>query len=68
LLPSIKIETLSFCIRLNGIIYYKDLGLIKHVDSSREVSYRFTANRFDWSKWSNYYGENSSAGLIVPMK
>jgi len=54
--------------RLNGIIYYKDLGLIKHVDSGGEVSYRFTANRFDWSKWSNYYTENNSAGLIVPMK
>ena len=32
-----------------------------------EVSYRMTANRFDWSKWSNLYTGNST-GMIVPLK
>jgi hypothetical protein len=32
-----------------------------------EVSYRFTANRFDWRGWSNYYiGETT--GMMVPRK
>ena len=34
-----------------------------------EVSYRMTANRFDWKEWSNLYLEdNNVTGLIAPLK
>jgi len=42
--------------------------LIIHGDSSGEVSYRFIANRFDWTNRNNYYMENNTDGLIVPLK
>jgi len=40
-----------------------------HGTQTGEVSYRMTANRFDWSKWSNLYLEdNNVTGLIAPLK
>ena len=64
MLPSIKIETLSPDIELNGIIYYKDLGLTIYGTEKGKVSYRMTANRFDWRGWVGYKPE--SLGLIIP--
>ncbi len=36
-------------------------------DQAGEVSYRFTANRFDWSNWSNRIDTNST-GMILDEK
>ena len=56
----------------NGNVWYEknpdESTLTISGSSDGEVSYRFTASRFDWSKWSNYYEGNSSQGMIVPMK
>lgn len=38
-----------------------------HGTEFREVSYRFTANRFDWMKWSNY-AEGKNKGSILEEK
>jgi hypothetical protein len=32
-----------------------------------KISYRMTANRFDWMNWSNLHIGNST-GMLVPMK
>jgi hypothetical protein len=37
-------------------------------DSAGEVSYRLTAERFDWGNRTNYYTRNDTLGMIVPMK
>ena len=41
-----------------------------HGSAAGEVSYRFTANRFDWRNWSNYNDDDSdgSLGLILSEK
>ena len=39
-----------------------------HGTSDEEVSYRFTANRFDWKDWSNLLVNATTTGLIVPEK
>ena len=36
-------------------------------DQSGEVSYRLTANRFDWRKWTKY-AEAGEGGLFPPEK
>ena len=38
-----------------------------HSSAVGEVSYRFTANRFDWRNWSNY-NDDDYLGLILKSK
>ncbi|MBA7639056.1 hypothetical protein ES703_46712 [subsurface metagenome] len=57
----------------NGNVWYEknpfENTLTIHGESSGEVSYRMTANRFDWMNWSNLYLEdNDVTGLIAPLK
>jgi len=49
--------------------YEKNLGTLEltiHTRGSGEVSYRFTAPRFDWENWSNTLGPGEPEGLVVP--
>jgi hypothetical protein len=57
----------------NGRVWYEKNPekntLTIHGTQTGEVSYRMTANRFDWSKWNNLYLEdNNVTGFIVPLK
>jgi hypothetical protein len=55
----------------NGNVWYiKDSvanTLTIHGTQAGEVSYRMTADRFDWMTWSNNY-EGESTGMVVPLK
>ncbi len=56
----------------NGNVWYeknpKENTLTISGSSGGEVSYRLTANRFDWMDWSTLYTENKSKGMVVPLK
>ena len=37
-------------------------------ESTLEASYRLTANRFDWKKWSNNASDDSWEGFVIKEK
>jgi len=56
----------------NGNVWYEknplENTLTIYGEASGEVSYRLTANRFDWRDWSNYADNESSGGFIIEEK
>ena len=53
----------------NGNVWYeknpKAKTLTIHGSQAGEVSYRMTANRHDWRKWTNYLSNNSTGTILM---